>query len=700
MNRTLALSFLCAGVVAGSSTIIQPTFSARRDYPSAGGRVLIGDVNGDGIPDIVAVGFSCCISTMLGNGNGTFRPPKTFTVPGPFTVLSSGVLIDLNGDGNADLIISGGDSAPGFDGIGVLMSNGDGTFQNLVFYVAGRDNSAGNPIVADFNGDGIPDVIIPGSSGIWLFTGKGGGAFNPGVLTTPFSGAFWMAAADFNGDGIPDLVVSYNPSGLGVLLGKGGGYFQPPVSIGNNPWAYVVAGDVNGDGYPDVVVPGATIYLNNRRGGFQAPYTVSVPGEGVALGDVNGDGITDLAGSQGYVALGLGRGKFAPGVANTVANTNGWYSVALAEMINGRKPGYDDIIVGLNGTVSVLVNRGNDTFPDGEWIPISGGNNCGASADFNGDGKPDLAVLTGQGLQILLGTGKATSPYTLGVTLPFSGGGCPIAGDVNGDGIPDLLEGANSLGGVGVYLGKGDGTFTLASVVAMGPANNLVLGDFNHDGKVDFATSSNELALGNRDGTFQSPIAIIPNPPPLGFTWIAAGDVNNDGWTDLLATQSQYCCGALYVMLNNQHGGFNLTTITDADAPISVMLADLNGDGNLDAVVTEDGNATAHIYLGNGLGEFKSGQTNIPYPFVDELPAQIGDVNGDGILDLLLAGDGGVAVALGTGKGTFAPPFVEGVGPGVGQVFAQALHGQPSGLADIVAPDYTGGITILINTTK
>jgi hypothetical protein len=203
----------------------------------------------------------------------------------------------------------------------------------------------------------------------------------------------------------------------------------------------------------------------------------------------------------------------------------------------------------------------------------------------------------------------------------------------------------------------------------MGPANNLVIGDFHHDGKMDFASSSNELAIGNGDKTFQSPVAIIPNPPPLGFVWIAAGDLNNDGWTDLMAVQGD-TLGGLYILVNNQQGGFTVTTIHDDDAPIAVLLADLNGDGNLDAVVTEDGNATAHIYLGNGQGGFKSGQKSIPYPFVDELPAQIGDVNGDGILDLLLAGDGGVAVALGTGKGTFAPPFVEGVGPGVGQVFA------------------------------
>jgi len=132
------------------------------------------------------------------------------------------------------------------------------------------------------------------------------------------------------------------------------------------------------------------------------------------------------------------------------------------------------------------------------------------------------------------------------------------------------------------------------------------------------------------------------------------------------------------------------------------MLADLNADGNLDAVVEQSSNASAHIYIGNGKGGFTSGQNNIPYPFVDDLPAQIGDINGDGIPDLVLPADGSIGIALGTGKGTFYPPFVIGAGPGVGQVFLQNLHGQSAtaGLPDIVAPDSSGGVMILYNLTK
>ena len=160
---------------------------------------------------------------------------------------------------------------------------------------------------------------------------------------------------------------------------------------------------------------------------------------------------------------------------------------------------------------------------------------------------------------------------------------CLVTGDLNGDGIPDLLVPAN--GTVNAYLGNGDGTFDFESTVATPSGGYLALGDFNHDGKLDFATSGNLMALGNGDGTFQAPMPFVPNPPASAFYNIATGDINNDGWTDVVLVSGMLSDVNAYVLLNNRKGGF-IQVPANFGAYISqAILADLNRDGNLDLIL-------------------------------------------------------------------------------------------------------------------
>ena len=250
------------------------------------------------------------------------------------------------------------------------------------------------------------------------------------------------------------------------------------------------------------------------------------------------------------------------------------------------------------------------------------------------------------------------------------------------------------------YLGNGDGTFTLTATTPTPNSGGFVaLADFNHDGKLDFATSGNLLGLGNGDGTFETPQPIVASPPTGGFSNIAVGDINNDGWPDLVLPNSQLPGANLTVLVNDQHGGFTPMPTTFGVEVMQAVLADLNGDGNLD-VVLQGIYGGGNVYLGDGTGQF----THWTDVAVGVGPGTdlVADVNGDGIPDLMELSADTLVINLGNGDGTFTTWLDVGTGPSPATVLVGNLHGQASskGLPDFILPDYTGGVTVLINTTK
>jgi hypothetical protein len=711
MKRNSVLAACLLACLANAAGADDRTFFARRDYPDFGfNQVAVADTNGDGIPDVIEL-LGGSVQVLFGNGNGTFsQGPETQTGGGD---KSSFAVADLNGDKIADLVLAGQNQNYAW-GIGVSMGNGDGTFQPAVFYPAGTDIDIDYLALGDFNNDGITDVATVGSSGIWLFTGKGGGAFNPGVLI-PFQGAGpgnagYLVAGDLRQDGKLDLVVAI-PTGFAVLLGNGNGTFQPQQDYANpqDPGTSCgfVVGAIASGGYPAIAANCGNLdypllYLGNGAGGFAAPTYVHLPGGVTAIADVNGDGIPDLLNCDVYVDLGEGNGKFRAPVFHPVqasASGIGPHNVVAAHL----RSSLVDLVVQGSGAVSVLLNIDNKGFEDGLWTALPSAAGCGAVADYNGDGKPDLAVSTAQGVSILLGTGSASAPFTLGAAIALSSAGCLVTGNLNGDGIPDLL--VPTAGAMDTYLGKGDGTFTLKSSTAVATEGFVAVADFNQDGKLDFATSSNLLALGNGDGTFQKPVPLVSNPPETGFNNIAAGDVNGDGWPDLVLTSGEQDFATITVLLNNQHGGFTQSTIlpcqtvfTTSCSPSEVILADVNGDGNLDLVVGELILGGVVVYLGDGQGGFTQKQE-----LTDALeapgPIMVADVNGDGIPDIGLMEAGTLGIFLGRGDGTFEAPFYIGAGPSPADILPMNLHGEAAsaGMPDLVAPDGSGGVMALIN---
>ncbi len=233
------------------------TFRAGPQNPSAPAPesfVTVGDFNGDGIPDLVAISYQnpCkCISIFLGNGDGTFQ--NAVNTDPPFNVESIG-LGDFNHDGKLDVVTAGNYT------INVLLGNGDGTFQYGASYPSGE--SPASIAVADFNGDHKLDLAIASVSEISILLGNGDGTFQTAV-NYPTNFPLTVTAAVLTGSRKLDLVVANSifPSGVSVFAGNGDGSFQPGVFYPSNllTTEYAAVGDFNGDRQADIV------YANYER---------------------------------------------------------------------------------------------------------------------------------------------------------------------------------------------------------------------------------------------------------------------------------------------------------------------------------------------------------------------------------------------------------------------------------------------------
>ena len=221
MSRSFSALFLLAvvGLLTVSPCPAQTAGSGSFDFlpavayntgAGATEAVAVADVNGDGIPDIVATAQNCAggcvndgfVSVVLGSGGGDFRSGTIYDAGGRFT---SGVAVsDVNGDGKLDIVVANYLSS----NVGVLLGNGDGTFQPVVTY--GSGGSQNNSVVlADMNGDNILDIVTVNQNGwVGILLGKGDGTFNAAVrFATNESNALTLAVGDLNGDSKPDVVV-------------------------------------------------------------------------------------------------------------------------------------------------------------------------------------------------------------------------------------------------------------------------------------------------------------------------------------------------------------------------------------------------------------------------------------------------------------------------------------------------------------
>jgi hypothetical protein len=402
MKRLFATTF-CFFV---SLTSFSQSFNTQ-SYPTGGlaGQIIVADFNGDHIPDIATVnGDTNTVSILINNGDGTFRPQLEFaTGPAPLAIAA----VDWNKDGKMDLVVvnTGADTA---HKVGILLGNGDGTFQPH-HDIPGAPN-AGTIAVGDFNRDGNPDIATGTNSPVnavyvSLGNGKGGvlaqkitSGIGIGPQPPPDSNTFLLskiATADFNRDGKDDLYyvqccdtfVIVQQGAFGVLVSNGDGTLTDHVIGGAIvPPNDLVVVDINQDGLSDAIFPfdgchepctGVSVLINNGNGGFSgdAGFPVSVENPGFLVGgtafDVDGDGHKDFV----LVGNDTNDPSFNP-------DNEQMTLIIQKQNADGTFASPPEFAGGPSQLITVILKA-----------PIVE-NPSVVVADFNHDGKPDLAMVS------------------------------------------------------------------------------------------------------------------------------------------------------------------------------------------------------------------------------------------------------------------------------------------------------------------
>ena len=652
--------------------------------------IATGDLNGDGIPDLaVAIGgapteFLGNVSVLLGLGNGRFQPRVDYATGANSSLTIA--LGDIDGDGDLDIAASQHFQTT----LSLLLNQGDGTFAPKVDQAVPA--AVTGIALADLDGKNGPDLLTTSEDEtVNVQFNLGDGTFGGSTDYDVAGKAQGVQTADVNGDDLLDVIVisNYAPNKVSVFLNQGNGALGARVdyaSYGNNTNGPALAlGDLNDDGFPDIATVGpstrdtssASILLNNGDGSFGAranyPFTMrTAPDHRVAMGDFNDDGTLDVA------------------------------------LIHPADTNYGEYL----GSAVVMLNDGDGTFSQAAMHLLGIRMADVASADFNQDGRADLAIThyhnvssveprNGNVVNVVL-----TYPDgSLASGEPYLAGNGPYAisvGNVDSDSALDLVvanvgDMSEPGSSISVFHNTGDGDFYAPVDFETGSLPQAVkLADMNGDTWLDAVVASTSLVSvlpNDHNGSFG---ARLDSPGILSPRDLVTGDFNGDLKPDVAVVS--WNADTLTVLLNSGTGLLTTNaTYPTGRTPYAVVTADFNRDGRLDLAVnnSEYNTSTVSVFINTGNGNFLS---KVDYNTGRSPTSLVAtDLNQDGLVDLATANldDNTVSVLRGLGNGKFQAKvdYMSGVEP----TWLKAVDLDNDGLTDLAVAHY-GMLSTLINT--